>query len=65
MFQKARRRWRNKESYVVETTFSNVCFSPFLHPLYLLWVTAFSLKLLGEGGSCVLPLFFLILYADV
>lgn len=38
----------------------------FLHSfiLYLFWVTAFSLKLLGEGGFCVLPLFFLILCAD-
>lgn len=36
MFQKARRRWRKKASYVIETTFSNVYFSPFLHPLSFL-----------------------------
>lgn len=57
-----------EECCVIETSFSNVYFSPFLHPLYLLWIIAFSLKPLGEGGFsvwlCVLPLVFLILYAD-
>lgn len=44
IFQKAVRRWRKKESYVIEKTFSNVYFSPFFYPLYLLWIIAFSLK---------------------
>lgn len=54
IFRKARERWKNNKSYVIETPLSNVYFSPFLHSLNLLWIIAVSLKLLGEGGFSVL-----------
>lgn len=47
--QKARKRWWKNETYVLETPFSSVYFSPFLHSLNV-WIIAFSLKPLGEGG---------------
>lgn len=50
--QKARKRWWKNERYVLETPFSNVHFSPFLHSLNV-WIIAFSLKPLGEGGFSV------------